>query len=274
MGNESRTRRLTEASEHVDGLLLLERHGSVLKVVLNRPEKLNAVTRPMLAGLGEIFDAANEDPDVRAIVVTGNGRAFCAGADAGGLKETAAKSVEERLTYRPRFTPRHCELYKPTICAVNGMCAGAGLHFVADCDIVIAGQSAQFTDTHVNIGQVTALEPIGLSRRMPLGAVLRMVILGKAERLNAQEALRVHMVSEVLPDAQLQERALELAQIAANVSPAAVQASLQAVWESYEPGLSTAYAAGLDAVMRHRSHPDATEGPTAFLEKRAPQWQA
>lgn len=274
MGKDAGVGSLTNAAEHAGGTLLLERVGSVLKIVLNRPERLNALTRSMLIGLGEVFDAAGQDPDVRAIVITGAGRGFCAGADAGGLKDSATQSLDKRLAYRPRFTPRHCGVYKPTICAVNGICAGAGLHFVADCDIVIAAESAQFTDTHVNVGQVTALEPIGLSRRMPLGAVLRLVILGKAERLDAQEAMRVHMVSEVVADAAIEARALELAHIAASVSPAAVQESLRAVWESFEPGLSEAYDAGLNAVMRHRDHPDAAEGPAAFLEKREPRWQS
>ncbi|WP_419709629.1 enoyl-CoA hydratase/isomerase family protein [Pseudomonas sp. NFX224] len=256
-----------------DGLITLERDDAVLVITLNRPEKLNALTSTMLAALGEVFTAAQEDASVRVVVLTGAGRAFCAGADAGGLKKSAERSLDERLAYKPTFTPRHCGLFKPTICAVNGICAGAGLHFVGDCDIIIAGESASFTDTHVNIGQVTALEPIGLARRIPLGAVLRMVILGKSERLDAAAALSVHLVSEVLPDNQLRERAMALAQIAAQVSPAAVQASLRAVWGSFEPALSDAYTAGLEAVMRHRDHPDAVEGPLAFLEKRAPRWQ-
>jgi len=263
----------TAPGTHADGTLRVEREGAIMLITLQRPDRLNALTPGMLAGLGELFDAADADPDVRVVVITGEGRAFCAGADATSLKTSATRTLEERLAYRPRFTPRHCNLYKPTICAVNGICAGAGLHFVADCDIVIAGRSASFTDTHVNIGQVTALEPIGLARRMPLGAVLRMVVLGRDERLSAEAAMQVHMVSEVVEDAQLRERALDLARVAASVSPAAVQASLGAVWRSFEPMLSEAYENGLEAVMRHRSHPDATEGPAAFIEKRAPKWR-
>jgi enoyl-CoA hydratase/carnithine racemase len=258
---------------YADGALRVEREGPVMVITLARPDRLNALTPRMLADLGALFDAAQLDGDVRAVVMTGEGKAFCAGADASSLKASAERTLEERLAYRPRFTPRHCELYKPTICAVNGICAGAGLHFVADCDIVIAASNASFTDTHVNVGQVTALEPIGLARRMPLGSVLRMVVLGRDERIKAGEALRLNMVSEVVEADKLKERAMELARIAANVSPAAVQASLKAIWQSFEPGLGDAYEKGLDAVMRHRSHPDATEGPAAFLEKRAPQWR-
>jgi len=124
----------------------------------------------------------------------------------------------------------------------------------------------------VNVGQVTALEPIGLLRRMPLGAVLRMVVLGKAERLTAAEALGLSMISEVTAPEALIPRAMELAEIVASVSPAAVQASLQAIWQSFELPLAKAYENGFDILIRHRSHPDALEGTTAFIEKRAPNW--
>ncbi|MGH6631983.1 enoyl-CoA hydratase/isomerase family protein [Sphingopyxis sp.] len=246
----------------------------ILTIRLNRPERLNALTRPMLNELGDIFEKAGASPAVRAIILTGEGRAFCSGADAQSLADSAKQDVEQRLAERPRFTPRMVNIWKPSICAVNGICAGAGLHFVADFDIIIAGESASFTDTHVNVGQVTGMEPVGLARRMPLGAVLRLVTLGKAERLSAAKALELHLVSEVLPDSELLPRAHALATIIAGVSPAAVQRSLEAVWESFERPLSEGYDLGYEMVMRHRDHPDAAEGPAAFLEKRTPNWTA
>jgi enoyl-CoA hydratase/carnithine racemase len=267
-----------QASKSVNTLIvdgeIVSRLGQdgILTIKLNRPERLNALTRPMLRTLGSVFRAAGESPSVRVIVFTGEGRGFCAGADAQSLSSSADQSVEERLAENPRFTPRHTGIWKPSICAINGICAGAGLHFVADCDIVIASESAAFTDTHVNVGQVTALEPIGLSRRMPLGAVLRLVTLGKAERLTAKQALDLQMVSEVVSPERLMERAYELALIVASVSPTAVQKSLEAVWQSFEMPLAEAYERGYEMLMRHRDHPDAKEGPVAFLEKRVPRW--
>src|SRR5690606_24862383 len=137
------------------------------------------------------------DKSIRVIVMTGAGDAFCAGADVGHVKSIAGLADDEDRPM-PRFTARHLNIYKPTICAVNGMCASAGLHFVADSDIVIASERAKFTDTHVNVGQVTAIEPIALARRAPMSAVLRMMILGRAERLDAQQALAANLVSEVV----------------------------------------------------------------------------
>lgn len=256
-----------------DGDLRVRLQDGILSIAFNRPAKRNSLTREMLIDLGELLTNAGTDDNVRVILFTGEGDAFCAGADVGGLQRSAETPLEERLQWDPHFTPRHCHVYKPSICAVNGVCAGAGLHFVADCDIVIASERATFVDTHVNVGQVTALEPMGLARRMPLDAVLRMVILGKAERLNASQALAAHMVSEVLPHDQLNARAFELAALACRGSPAAIQASLRVLWDCVETQAEALHRRGMDAVMRHRDHPDATEGPRAFLEKREPAWQ-
>lgn len=244
----------------------------ILTIRLNRPDRLNALTRPMLYELGDIFTKAGASPDVRVILFTGEGRGFCSGADAQSLANSAEQSVEQRLSERPYFTPRMVKIWKPSICAVNGICAGAGLHFVSDLDIVIASDKATFTDTHVNIGQVTALEPIGLARRLPLGSVLRLVTMGKAERLSAEKACDLNLVSEVVPHDRLMERAREIATIVAGVSPQAVQTSLRALWESFEMPLGEAYDLGYELVMRHRDHPDAKEGPAAFMAKRDPVW--
>ena len=252
--------------------LLVEHDGPVVKLTLNRPDRLNALHRPMQYALEEEFGKAAADPTIRAILITGMGRAFCSGADVGGLKDAAEANSDPAKVVVPKFTNRQAAIWKPTIVAVNGVCAGAGLHFVADGDIVIAGEAASFVDSHVNVGQVTALEPIGLLRKMNFGAVLRMVILGKAERLSAAQALASGMISEVVPDDQLAARAMELARIAASVSPKAVQRSLRAVWDSFDLPLTKAYENGFDILIRHRAHPDATEGPKAFLEKRPPVW--
>ena len=253
--------------------LLVERHGHVLVLTLNRPAQLNAISHSLQLMLEKTLREADADPDVRAIVITGAGRGFCAGGDMQSLQAGAKVTAEELLSVpEPKWTPRMARVFKPTIVAINGVCAGAGFHFVVDSDIVIASETAIFLDTHVDVGQVSALEPIGLIRKIPMSVVLRMVILGKAERLTAAEALEAWIVSEVLPPDALMARAMELAHIAASVSPAAVQTSLEAIWDSLEMPLAAAYEKGLEMVFRHREHPDALEGATAFIEKRDPKW--
>ena len=256
-------------SEHIR----VERDGPIQIITLARPDRLNALTREMLHALGDAFRRAGEDPDVRVVLMLAEGKGFCSGADAEGLSKSAQSSIEQQLaTPMPLFTARHVGIFKPVVCAVNGVCAGAGLHFVADSEIVIASTAASFVDSHVNVGQVTALEPIGLSRRMPLGSVLRMVVLGKFERLSAERAYELGLVTEVVAPEALRDRAFELARAAAAVSPEAVQLSLKAVWNSLEKPLSQSYAEGYEMLVRHRDHADALEGPVAFMEKRAPNW--
>lgn len=253
--------------------LKVDIRGHVMLLTLNRPERLNALHRPMQYALEAQFARAAAEPGIRAIVITGEGRAFCSGADVGGLKSAAEENSDPAKVVVPKFTNRMAGIYVPTIVAINGVCAGAGLHFVADGDIVIAGAAASFVDSHVNVGQVTALEPIGLMRKASLSTVLRMVILGKGERLNAAQALEAGLVSEVVSAERLLDRAMELAELACAGSPAAIEESLRAIWESYELPLAKAYENGFDILIRHRAHPDAVEGPAAFLEKRAPVWK-
>jgi enoyl-CoA hydratase/carnithine racemase len=228
----------------------------------------------VFAALEAAWQDIDQDPQIRAVVFTGTGRGFCAGADMVGRSERAGTDADERSTNRvmPNFTARHCKVYKPVITAVNGVCAGAGLHFVCDSEIVIAAQSATFTDTHVNVGQMSALEPIGLSRRIPLGAVLRMVSLGKSERMSAQRAYELGMVSEVVADDVLMDRALQLAEQVGEGSPDTLRKSLQMIWDSLDMGLEEALAEGWTRIQQHYAHPDGVEGPSAFVQKRTPDW--
>ena len=244
--------------------LLIERDGHVVVLTINRPDRLNAFSRSVRFKLTELWPKLDADPDVRAVVVTSAGdRAFSSGGDVSEL------DGDEDY---PRYTARQAGVFKPMIVAVNGLCASAGLHFVADGDIVICSENATFFDTHVHVGQVSALEPIGLSRRMPLGEVLRMVTLGKTYRIDAQRALQLGIVSEVVPLAGLRDRAVELGHIVATASPQTVQESLRAIWEGLDRGLDDALQHGYRILERHRTHPDATEGPAAFVEKREPRW--
>ena len=131
--------------------------------------------------------------------------------------------------------PRSNNVWKPVVCAVNGMCAGGGQYFVNECDIVICSDNATFFDPHANGGIVSALEPIGmLQRGVPLGDVLRWALMGTEERLTAETALRLGLVSEVVPLADLWSRAADIAEQIAARNPIAVQGTIRAIWESIE----------------------------------------
>ena len=261
--------------------LIVERRGPVGWLIFNRPEALNAHSLTMLRELPEAWDELEADDDVRVIVHTGRGRAFCVGAD---VKEIAAtgggmgdrmKLLETKPGDKPRkgVGSRANEVWKPVITAVNGVCAGGGLNFVAEADVVIASSNATFTDTHVTVGQVAALEPIALAYRMPMQAVLRMAFTGRHERIDAHRALELGMIGEVIdPPERLEEAAQELALKIARNSPSALMASKRAIWAAAELGREEALVEGRAIVEGFWTHPDNREGPAAFAQKRDPDW--
>jgi enoyl-CoA hydratase/carnithine racemase len=120
------------------------------------------------------------------------------------------------------------------VCAVNGVCAGAGLHFVADADVVIASSAATFLDPHVSVGQVSAIETIGMIRRSPMEPITRMALMGRSERMTADRARQLGILSEVVSPSQLRERAQEIGETIAQHSPAHLAATKRALWAVIE----------------------------------------
>jgi enoyl-CoA hydratase len=256
--------------------LRIERHGAVGWLINNRPERLNAMNAKMRDEFAYAWRELDEDPAVRVIVHTGEGKAFQTGVDVveiasdGVGMERYRQSVED---FDLHFTAWHQRVWKPVITAVNGICAGGGFHWVTDADVVIAASDAQFFDPHVSVGQVVALEAIGLARKMPFEAVMRMALVGRHERIDAERALSLGMISQIVdPPERLREEAQALAEKIAKNSPAAMKATKQALWGTLESGLTDACREGAGHLVSMWGHPDQTEGPLAFAEKREPIW--
>ena len=258
--------------------LRVERQGPVGWLVFDRPEVGNAMNATMLAELELAWAELDADPAVRVIVNTGEGRAFQTGLDVAQLSRDRDALREQSRRTRDatlKLTAWHNQVWKPVIAAVNGTCAGGGLHFVADADIVIAASDATFLDPHVSVGQVTAYEAIGLLRKMPVEPVERMALMGRHDRLSAQRAYQLGMISQIVdPPDQLRAVAQELAEQIARNSPAAMAATKRALWGALEYGLTDACRNGARELVSMWGHPDQEEGPRAFAEKREPVWQA
>jgi enoyl-CoA hydratase len=257
--------------------LIVERHGPVGWLINDRPDQLNAMNAKMRDEFGDAWLELDRDPDVRVIVHTGNGRAFQTGVDVAEIAsdgvgmERYRESVE---AWDLHFTSWQQQVWKPVITAVNGICAGGAFHWVAEADIVICSSDAQFFDPHVSVGQVVSIEAIALMRKIPAEAVMRMAFLGRYERLSADRAYELGMVSEVVdPPDRLRERAQELAETIAKNSPAAMAATKRALWRALEMGLTDACRAGARELVSMWGHPDQAEGPAAFAENREPQWK-
>jgi enoyl-CoA hydratase len=256
--------------------LKIERHGPVGWLINNRPDQLNAMNNTMRDEFAQAWIELDADPAVRVIVHTGEGRAFQTGVDVSEIASDGVgmqryrQSMEE---WDVHFTAWHQGVEKPVITAVNGLCAGGAFHWVADADIVIAASDAQFFDPHVSVGQVVSLEAIGLLRKMPFEAVMRMAMVGRHERMSAQRAYELGMISQIVdPPEQLREAAQELAEKIARNSPAAMAASKRALWRALELGLTDACKAGALDLVSMWGHPDQAEGPAAFAEKREARW--
>jgi enoyl-CoA hydratase/carnithine racemase len=255
--------------------LKVERRGPVGWLLFNRPESLNAMNSVMRAELADAWLELDRDPEVRVIVHTGEGRAFQTGVDVAELATDGIGMERYRAdmeAFDLHFTAWHQQVAKPVIAAVNGICAGGGFHWVADADVVIAATTAEFLDPHVSIGQVVSLEAIGLLRKMPFEAVMRMALVGRYERMPAQRAYELGMVSQLVPPDQLREAAQELAEKIARNSPAAMAATKRALWGALETGLTEACRQGAREVVSVWGHPDQEEGPRAFAEKREARW--
>jgi enoyl-CoA hydratase/carnithine racemase len=257
--------------------LRVERRGAVGWLVFARPDAGNAMDAVMFDELEQAWHELDDDPSVRVIVNTGEGRAFQTGVDVTQMaKDRDALRKHSRRTRDAelRFTAWHCGVRKPVIAAVNGVCAGGGLHFVADADIVIAAADATFVDPHVSIGQVVAYEGIALARKSPMEPVLRMALVGRHERVDATRAHQLGIISQVVdPPADLEAEAQSLAEKIARNSPAAMAATKKALWGALETGLTEACRQGSKHLVSVWGHPDQEEGPLAFAEKREARWE-
>ncbi len=248
-------------------------------ITFNRPDQLNALNPRMVEELRQAYHAAEADEDVWTLLITANGRAFCAGADVSEIPEdgrvlypTPYLSTYPQWEAPQEATPPFRSMTKPVITAVNGICCGAGLDLLTTGDISIASDRAQFFDPHVSIGLVSARESVRLARVLPTGIAMRMALMGKHERMSAQRAYELGLVSEVVPHEQLQVRALEIAATVNRNAPLAVRGTRLAIRKGLDLPLHEAEIlaeAFRERVVRTN---DAKEGPAAFVAKREPKW--
>lgn len=253
----------------------VERDGHVLVVTIDRPEARNAINGAVTEGLGRALETAEEDPEVRVVVLTGAGdKSFSAGAD---LKAVAAgESLNPPGTERWGFAGfvQH-PISKPVVAAVNGTALGGGTELVLACDLAVAAETATFGLPEVKRGLIAAAGGlVRLPQQLPRKRALEVILTG--EPVTAAKALDWGLVNEVVPAGQVLARALELAhRIAAN-APLSVQASKRValgILDGAVPDEAAAWAANDAEMIAVMGSHDALEGALAFTEKRTPRWQ-
>ena len=254
--------------------VLYEVADRVATITLNRPEALNSLDPESLVELNDAFQRANADAAVRVVILTGTGgRAFCTGSD---LKKTMPpKESFAELTFgRPKWLYPFAgmEIDKPTICAVNGYALAGGMELALACDIRIASTNAQFGQSEVRVGSIPAA---GGTQRLPrmIGRSDAMLMMLTGNSISAEEALRIGLVSRIVPPGDLIAVAREIALRIAENAPLAVRAVKRLVGDGMDMPLFAAIQAEQFALGLLRDSEDRLEGRRAFQEKRKPNYQ-
>ncbi len=255
--------------------------GHKATITMNRPDALNALSPHMITELRTAYQQAEDDDNVWLMIVTATGRAFCTGADVKEIpgdgkviNERPYLSTYEQWEAPQEGTPPFRSMTKPVIVAVNGICCGAGLDWVTTGDIVIASDQATFFDPHVSIGLVAAREMVRLAKALPRSVALRMALMGKHERMTVQRAYDLGLITEIVEHDKLLERAHEIADTVNLNAPLAVRGTRLAIHKTLDLPLHEGEILAETFRERVTRTEDALEGPRAFVEKRAPNWQA
>ena len=261
--------------------------GHTACVTLNRPEVLNAINDEMIAELADVYAEIERSQHIWTVIITGAGRALCVGADvnkaadhdmenAAGIDNQGEPILSSMRQWDApqEATPPWLQMTKPIICAVNGIACGAGMDLVTTADITVASDQASLMDPHVSIGVTSGREAVRLARILPLPVAMRLVLMGRHERLDAQRAYDLGVFTEVVPHDMLMARAWEIADVVNSNAPLAVRGSRMAVRKGLALPIYEAELLAENYRMKVALTKDAVEGPRAFLEKRPPLWKA
>ncbi|ADZ70370.1 enoyl-CoA hydratase [Polymorphum gilvum] len=251
-------------------------HNGVLRLVMQRPERMNSLSEEMMAALAAAFAEAAEDPGVRVILLAGEGRAFCAGHD---LKEmTAARAHPDRGRGYYEDMMRRCAALmlqivhhpKPVIAVVTGVATAAGCQLVASCDLAIATDTATFCTPGVNIGLFCSTPMVALSRTVARKQAMEMLLTG--ESIDAATAKDFGLINRIVPADYLEQVVQKYAETIASKSPLTLKIGKESFYRQLEMPLAEAYAYASRVMVDNMLARDAEEGINAFLQKRKPEW--
>lgn len=250
--------------------------GHVAHLVLNSPGNFNALSVEMIADLSAAFRSIAGDDTIRAVILSGIGKAFCAGHDLRQMQAARGDKDGGQAAYQSLFDA--CAemmqmipaLPQPVIAQVQGIATAAGCQLVASCDLAIAAEGTRFGVNGVNIGLFCSTPMVALSRAIPPKAAFEMLTTG--EFIDATRARDLGLINRVVPADQLAETTMEMAQLIATKLPAAVRMGKRAFHRQLRLGLAEAYDSAGGTMCENMMLPDTDEGITAFLEKRKPNW--
>jgi enoyl-CoA hydratase len=251
-------------------MILSEIRGRVGLITLNRPQVMNALNNQLMRELMDAMEAFDKNENVGAMVITGNEKAFAAGAD---IKEMAGKSIQQMMdTDHIAVFGRIRTIKKPVIAAVSGWVLGGGCEIALSCDMIVASESTQFGQPEINIGVIPGA---GGTQRLThaVGKAIAMEMILNDRRLTAQEAYQLGMVNRVVPVDGYLDEALKLAEEIASRAPIAVRAAKKMINQAFERTLAEGLAAEKQEFYNLFATEDQKEGMRAFIEKRKPEWK-
>lgn len=251
-------------------------HNGIATLTLNNPEKLNALSDAMLAALHANLDTIAADRSVRAVIIKGAGKAFCAGHDLREMQaarqnpDGGAAAFKDLFDRCAAMMQRIQSIPQPVIAQVHGIATAAGCQLVATCDLAIAAQDTKFGVNGVNIGLFCSTPMVALTRNISRKAAFEMLTTGRF--IPADDAAALGLINKAVPQAELSLATLTLAQTIAGKLASAVTVGKQAFYAQAQMSLADAYAYTGDVMVQNMAHPDTDEGITAFLDKRPPNW--
>lgn len=251
--------------------------GHVLWLTLNRPQQRNPLSSHMIAALQSAIDAANEDPQVRAVVITGSGPVFSAGHDLREMNRRDGESNEQR-EQRVRQILLDCSRMmlsivhspKAIIACVQATATAAGCQLVSACDMAIASEEARFCTPGVNIGTFCTTPLVGIGRNIHRKHAMELALTG--DLVSADEAVRFGLINRAVPAQEVREATRLLAQKIADKSAQGIRAGKEAFYRQIDMPLEQAFEYANEEMLRAMTSPDAAEGSRAFFEKREPRW--
>lgn len=260
-------------------MALLERHdtNAIAHLKMNAPDKLNALSEAMLSALQDQFDSLQNDRQIRAVILSGAGKAFCAGHDlkemtAGRQAEDGGKAYFKELFQKcARMMSSIQKLPQPVIAQVHGIATAAGCQMVASCDMAVAADSTRFGVNGVNIGLFCSTPMVALSRNIPRKQAFEMLTTGKF--INAERARDLGLINRIASENGLQEATSELAETVASKLAVAVKIGKEAFYNQLQMSLSDAYDYTGNVMVENMLFRDTEEGISAFIEKRDPNWE-
>ena len=259
----------TAAAEPV---LLRRDAGGTATLTLNRAPQFNALSREMLSALQSEIDRIKGDASVRAVVIAGAGRAFCAGHDLKEMRANPSREFQKALFDQcGRFMLSLVELPQPVIARVHGIATAAGCQLVSMCDLAVATDNARFAVSGINVGLFCSTPSVGLGRNIGRKQAMEMLLTG--DFIDARTALMRGLVNRVVSPEQLDAEVSKLADSILAKSPAAIAAGKRLFYGQLERGLKDAYEMASEAMACNMMFEDAGEGIDAFMQKRPPVWR-